>query len=70
MKFRLLPAAILVATQTVEVGINLDADVLVSESASWDALVQLGSAARRGELIATCAGRARRGGYACGPKCS
>jgi CRISPR-associated endonuclease/helicase Cas3 len=33
-------AAILVATQTIEVGINLDADVLVSESASWDALVQ------------------------------
>ncbi len=32
--------AILVATQTVEVGINLDVDVLVSESASWDALVQ------------------------------
>ncbi|GEL17531.1 type I-G CRISPR-associated helicase/endonuclease Cas3g [Pseudonocardia asaccharolytica] len=33
-------AAILVATQTVEVGVNLDVDVLVSESASWDALVQ------------------------------
>ncbi len=33
-------AAILVATQTVEVGINLDADVLITESASWDALVQ------------------------------
>ncbi|MFN8079716.1 MAG: type I-U CRISPR-associated helicase/endonuclease Cas3 [Kineosporiaceae bacterium] len=32
--------AVLVATQTVEVGVNLDADVLVSESASWDALVQ------------------------------
>ena len=33
-------AAILVATQTVEVGVNLDADSLISESASWDALVQ------------------------------
>lgn len=32
--------AILVATQTVEVGINLDADALITESASWDALVQ------------------------------
>lgn len=33
-------AAILVATQTVEVGANLDVDALVSESAPWDALVQ------------------------------
>lgn len=32
--------AILVATQTVEVGANLDADGLVSESAPWDTLVQ------------------------------
>jgi len=33
-------AAVLVATQTVEVGVNLDVDILVSESTSWDALVQ------------------------------
>ncbi len=32
--------AVLVSTQTVEVGVNLDVDALVSESASWDALVQ------------------------------
>lgn len=32
--------AVLVATQTVEVGVNLDVDGLVSESAAWDALVQ------------------------------
>jgi CRISPR-associated endonuclease/helicase Cas3 len=32
--------AILVATQTVEVGINIDLDALITESASWDALVQ------------------------------
>jgi CRISPR-associated endonuclease/helicase Cas3 len=31
---------ILVATQTVEVGVNLDVDVLIRESASWDAVVQ------------------------------
>ena len=44
-------AAVLVATQTVEVGVNLDVDVLVSESASWDALVQrLGRLNRLGEL--------------------
>lgn len=35
-----LRPAILVATQTVEVGANLDVDALVSESAPWDALVQ------------------------------
>jgi CRISPR-associated endonuclease/helicase Cas3 len=34
------PPAILVATQTVEVGADLDASVLISESASWDALIQ------------------------------
>jgi CRISPR-associated endonuclease/helicase Cas3 len=33
-------AGILVATQTVEVGVNIDADALITESASWDALVQ------------------------------
>jgi len=33
-------AGVLVATQTVEVGVNLDVDLLVSEAASWDALVQ------------------------------
>ena len=44
-------AAVLVATQTVEIGINLDADILVSESASWDALVQrLGRLNRLGEF--------------------
>lgn len=32
--------AILVATQTVEVGADLDATTLISESASWDALIQ------------------------------
>ncbi|MBT0774160.1 type I-U CRISPR-associated helicase/endonuclease Cas3 [Kineosporia sp. J2-2] len=43
--------AILVATQTVEVGVNLDVDALVSESASWDALVQrLGRLNRLGQL--------------------
>jgi CRISPR-associated endonuclease/helicase Cas3 len=48
--------AILVATQTVEVGANLDADGLVSESAPWDSLVQrLGRVNRLGE----CPGTAR-----------
>lgn len=48
--------AILVATQTVEVGANLDADGLVTESAPWDSLVQrLGRVNRLG----TCRGIAR-----------
>jgi CRISPR-associated endonuclease/helicase Cas3 len=51
-----LKAAILVATQTVEVGANLDADGLVTESAPWDCLVQrLGRVNRLGE----CPGAAR-----------
>jgi len=48
--------AILVATQTVEVGANFDADGLVSESAPWDCLVQrLGRVNRLGK----CPGTAR-----------
>jgi CRISPR-associated endonuclease/helicase Cas3 len=48
--------AILVATQTVEVGANLDADGLVTESAPWDSLVQrLGRVNRLGQ----CPGIAR-----------
>ena len=46
--------AILVATQTVEVGANLDADALVSESAPWDCLVQrLGRVNRLGQCPGT-----------------
>ncbi len=48
-------ATVLVATQTVEVGANLDADALVSESAPWDALVQrLGRLNRFGDHPTAC----------------
>jgi len=50
--------AILVATQTVEVGANLDADGLVSESAPWDSLVQrLGRVNRLGICPGTAQAR-------------
>lgn len=46
-------AAVLVATQTVEVGIDLDATDLVTETAPWDSLVQrFGRVNRRGALSA------------------
>nr|WP_269330503.1 type I-U CRISPR-associated helicase/endonuclease Cas3 [Kineosporia babensis] len=44
-------AAVLVATQTVEVGVNLDTDLLVTQTAPWDALVQrLGRLNRMGTM--------------------
>ncbi len=49
-----LRPAILVATQTVEVGANLDVEALVTESAPWDALVQrLGRLNRLGRIAGT-----------------
>ena len=46
-------SAVLVATQTVEVGIDLDATALITETAPWDALVQrIGRVNRRGVLPA------------------
>ena len=52
-------AAVLVATQTVEVGVNLDVDVLVTESASWDAIVQrLGRLNRLGAFVSRFPGQA------------
>jgi CRISPR-associated endonuclease/helicase Cas3 len=54
--------AVLVATQTVEVGVNLDVDALVTESAAWDALVQrlgrLDRLGRHGERFPNRAARA------------
>lgn len=48
-------ATVLVATQTIEVGANFDADALVSESAPWDSLVQrLGRLNRFGDHPAAC----------------
>ena len=50
------PTRYLVATQTIEVGANLDLDVLLSESAAWDALVQrLGRLNRVGDAPASTA---------------
>lgn len=44
-------SVILVATQTIEVGIDLDATDMVTETAAWDALVQrFGRVNRRGDF--------------------
>lgn len=62
------PLTILVATQTVEVGVNLDADALVTESASWDALVQrLGRVNRLGAMTVSASAVVVHDGEVDGP---
>ena len=59
---------ILVSTQTVEVGIDLDATAMVTESASWDALVQrIGRVNRRGDLSGAANVVVMHDGVASGP---